>query len=322
MNPYRNPRIDRAPAALGARPAATANVGSVRIDPLKLIWVSAMLAGSLLALFHATWGAVALFVVSTLLTLLLGHSVGMHRRFIHRAFGCPRWLELALVHLGVLVGLNGPIGMLRTHDLRDWAQRQNDCHPFFAQHAPWWRDLLWQLFCRLDLARPPRVELEPEVATDRAMHWLQRTWMLQQLPWALLFFLLGGLPWVLWGICVRISVSVIGHWFIGYLAHNRGAQSWLVEGAAVQGYNVRCTSLLTMGECWHNNHHAFPGSAKLGLEPGQWDPGWWLLQGLERVGLVWDLVTPAQLPARRELRRLVTRYHPTATLEPLWGAEQ
>jgi stearoyl-CoA desaturase (delta-9 desaturase) len=69
----------------------------------------------------------------------------------------------------------------------------------------------------------------------------------------------------------------------------------------VQGRNVRFTSLLTMGECWHNNHHAFPGSARLGLAPGEWDPGWWVLLGLRRLGLVTNLRLPPNLPYRPEL---------------------
>jgi fatty-acid desaturase len=56
-----------------------------------------------------------------------------------------------------------------------------------------------------------------------------------------------------------------------------------------------------MGECWHNNHHAFPGSARLGLAAGEWDPGWWVLSGLKRIGLVWGIRLPADLPARPEV---------------------
>ena len=74
-----------------------------------------------------------------------------------------------------------------------------------------------------------------------------------------------------------------------------------VRGAAVQGRNVRWTSLLTMGESWHNNHHAYPGSARLGLEPGEWDPGWWVLSAFEKAGLVWSLRLPRDLPDRPEL---------------------
>jgi stearoyl-CoA desaturase (delta-9 desaturase) len=243
------------------------------------------------------------FVVSTAVSLNLGHSLGMHRRFIHRAYNCPKWLEYTFVHLGVLVGLAGPFGMLNTHDLRDWAQRQSRCHSYFSHGEAWYRDLWWQLFCSIDLREPPQLTMEAEIAGDPVYEWMERTWMWQQLPWALLYYALGGWAWVFWGICSRVSVCIIGHWLIGHFAHNHGGKHWHVDGAAVQGYNVPWSALLTMGESWHNNHHAFPGSAKLGLEPGQWDPGWWVLCGLERIGVVSDIVLPANLPRRDELRK-------------------
>lgn len=111
----------------------------------------------------------------------------------------------------------------------------------------------------------------------------------------------GGVDRVIWGECLRVTVSVMGHWLIGYFAHNTGQRHWHVEGASVQGYNVRFCGLITMGECWHNNHHAFPESAQLGIEKNQTDPGWWVLQLLEKVGLVWQIKRPADLPTRSEL---------------------
>lgn len=72
----------------------------------------------------------------------------------------------------------------------------------------------------------------------------------------------------------------------------------------MQGRNIPLTSLLTMGESWHNNHHAFPGSARLGLYAGEWDPGWWMLLLLHKAGLVWGIRLPHDLPARPELRAL------------------
>jgi len=78
----------------------------------------------------------------------------------------------------------------------------------------------------------------------------------------------------------------------------------VVEGAAVQGYNVTLAALISMGEAWHNNHHAFPGSARLGLFPGQVDPGWWLIRLFAACGLAKGIKTPVDLPSRKELRRL------------------
>ncbi len=295
-NIYTNPRIDR-PANAG-----DANRGTVSLDPSKLIWVGSMFfIGTVGSALTYSLGALALFLSTTAVTLCFGHSLGMHRRFIHRSFNCPRWLEYLLVHFGVLVGLAGPFGMLRTHDLRDWAQRQSACHSYFAHREAWYRDLCWQLVCSIRLTDAPSIEIEPAIANDPVHRFMERTWMLQQLPWAVLFFAVGGWGWVCWGIASRVAISIFGHWFIGYLAHNRGGRRWHVRGAAVQGFNVPFAALLTMGESWHNNHHAYPGSAKLGLAPGEWDPGWWVLRALAFAGLASDIVTPESLGQRREL---------------------
>ena len=233
--------------------------------------------------------------------LLLGHSLGSHRKLIHDSFQCPRWLEYTLVYLGVQVGLAGPLGLLRQHELRDYAQRLPDCHDYLRHGRAFPLDAWWQLNCELRLAHPPALRLEARIADDRFYRFLERTWMAQQLPVAGALYLLGGWSFVFWGLCARVTACILGHWLIGYLAHNRGHMNFEVRGAAVQGRNIRFASLLTMGECWHNNHHAFPGSARLGLYPGEWDPGWWVLSALRGAGLIWSVRLPHDLPARDEL---------------------
>jgi fatty-acid desaturase len=301
---FRTPRMFEAPVT-------DALNGSVHWCPRKSLWIGTM---TLVALvggpLYITWGAIALFIGTTAVTVCLGHSLGMHRRLIHRAYDCPLWLERLFVYLGTLVGLAGPFGMIRQHDIRDWAQRKAACHRFLAHRNAIVTDGFWQLHCDLRLDHPPTLELEDHVASDPFYRFLDRTWMWQQLPWALLFYWFGGLPWVIWGVAVRVTASVTGHWLIGYCAHNQGGPSWFswsrdrtwhVAGAGVQGYNVRGVGLITMGEAWHNNHHAFPASARLGLKPGENDPGWWVLLALRRVGLVSNLKTPDTLPARANL---------------------
>ena len=296
---YCNPRIDR------HQPSGNATAGKAYLDPSKTIWVSSMLIiGTIGSALTASLGAVLLFVGFTAFTLCFGHSLGMHRRFIHRSYQCPKWMEYFFVHLGTIVGLAGPLGMLKTHDMRDWAQRQSECHDYFSHGSPWFKDASWQIFHSFELESPPPFAPEAEISNDRVYQWMEATWMLQQLPWAMLFFALGGWGWVCWGISSRVSVSIAGHWLIGYFAHNNGQRDWHVAGAAVQGHNIPWTALLTMGESWHNNHHAFPGSAKLGLEHGQLDPGWWVLIGLKKIGLVSDLVTPENIGPRKELIRI------------------
>ena len=228
-----------------------------------------------------------------------GHSVGFHRRLIHRTFECPKWLERILVWSGTLVGMQGPFWVIHAHDVRDWAQRQRDCHAFLKHGRGLLVDGWWNLHCRLRLARPPRFDAGPGIGDDAWYAFLQRTWMLQQIPIAVLLFYLGGWPWVVWGTSVRVTVGVSMHWFVGYLCHTHGPQSWLVDDGAVQAHNVPWAAIPSMGESWHNNHHAFPASARHGLYPGQLDLGFLFILGLEKLGLAWRIQVPQNLPRRR-----------------------
>lgn len=285
--------------------ATSAVDGTVRWAPGRSLWMIAMTGSAIaLALIYVTPGAIVLFLVTSAITLCLGHSIGLHRLLIHRSLSAPHWFELLLAYIGTLVGMAGPLGMVRLHDTRDWAQRQAICHDLHAHRAPMWQDAWWQMHCRLELAHPPRFVLEPALRDSPFLRAIERTWMLQQLPWAALFFWLGGLPWLVWGVPVRVAVGVTGHWLVGHITHRRGPQGWAVDGVAVQGHDLPAAALITFGEAWHGNHHAWPGSARLGVEPGQSDPGWWVLLALRRIGLVWDLREPEHLDPRAGLRRL------------------
>jgi fatty-acid desaturase len=279
--------------------------GEVKYSIVKSVWFIGMACGALIGgLFTFSWTAFALFVVSTGVVLLFGHSLGSHRKLVHQSYQCPQWLEYVFVYLGVQVGLAGPIGLLRQHELRDYAQRLSVCHDYLRHGRSFWVDAWWQLNCELRLANAPEIHVETRIAENRFYQFLERTWMLQQLPVAILFYLWGGWAFVFWGVCARVTAGVFGHWLIGYFAHNHGTMNYEVRGAAVQGRNIRLTSLITMGECWHNNHHAYPGSARLGLLKGEWDPGWWMLVAFRRVGLVWAIKLPEDLPHRDELHEL------------------
>lgn len=295
---YRNERIVETPDTDAVN-------GKVRWSPGKSLWLGGMALGWLVGgTVYFSWSAVLVFFVASALTLCGGHSIGMHRKLIHDSFACPDWLEKLGVYLGTLVGLGGPFTMMVTHDMRDWAQRQSECHDFFTHRGGILRDAWWQLGCKLHLDRPPGFDFPMRLRDDRFYRFIERTSMAQQLPWVLLLYAAGGWGWVAWGICGRVAISITGHWFIGHLAHNQGHRDWHVEGAAVQGHNVRFCGLITFGECWHNNHHAFPGSAKLGLYKGQLDPGWLVLQIFQFVGLVSSPRLPDSLPPRPELKAL------------------
>lgn len=289
--------------------ATCAVAGEIRWDASKSIWLFLMMAGGAAAItITPSWGGFGVFVGITAVTICAGHSVGMHRLLIHRSFRTPKWLEYVLVWLGTLVGMAGPIGMIKAHDMRDWHQRQTICPPHPSHDAGFWRDAWWQLHCQFILKHPPRFEVEPEIANDRIYRWMEGHWMAQQLFLAAVLFMVGGLGFVLWGICLRVAVSLIGHWMVGHFAHKSGHQGWYVKGLPVQGYNLPGLGLITFGENWHANHHAFPHSAKLGIEKGQTDPGYWLIKALEALGLAHSVLGPQDKPERDGLMRIGPEY--------------
>lgn len=287
---------------------ADAVEGKVVWDAPRSVWNGGMLmAALLLGPLTFTWNAFGVFLVTAAVTLCAGHSVGFHRRLIHRSFDCPKWLERALVWLGTAVGMGGPIWTIRLHDSRDWAQRQPDCHWFLRHGKAVLIDGFYYLHFRLNLAQPPDFEPGPGIADDPFYRFLDRYWMLQQVPIALALYGLGGWPWLVWGVPVRVAACTTMHWFISYFAHTRGPQDWSVDGAVIQAYNVPLLAIPTMGESWHSNHHAFPSSARHGLYRGQIDLGYRFIQLLELVGLAQNVKLPASLPPRSGITPLTSR---------------
>ncbi len=288
------------------QPTSETNTAEGRLSwaPAKsILFISHLIFWVSVGSIYFSWGAVAAYLGLSILILCGGHSLGMHRKLIHDSFECPLWLARLGAYLGTLVGLGGPFTMMRAHDLRDWAQRQDRCHVFFSQHSSLAYDWLLQHHAKLELTNGPKITFPDKLTKDPFMIFLQRTVWLQQIPIAIVLYLIGDIGWVAWGISGRIVISITGHWLVGWFAHNHGPQTFHVPTHGVQGHNVPGPAALfgfiTFGECWHNNHHAFPESARLGLHRFEFDPGWWILRGLERVGIVWNLVTPKTIPPHK-----------------------
>jgi len=97
--------------------------GLVVYDWPKLFWnVSMIASAALFAPLTISLSSFFLFIILTYLSLLIGHSAGMHRLMIHQSYECHPLVEKILIYIGVLVGMSGPYGIIKIHDLRDWAQ--------------------------------------------------------------------------------------------------------------------------------------------------------------------------------------------------------
>ncbi|WP_224240155.1 acyl-CoA desaturase [Hyalangium gracile] len=267
--------------------------GETRLSWIKvlrwtLLHVGALVGGTL----FFSWSAVAVAAGLLAVTMCLGVSVGFHRGLIHRAFQTSRAVEAVLAVLGSLAGLGGILGMTRMHHRRDYHQNQPDCPAYFGYAGGFLEAMGYALFFDYE-ARDASVypPVEPSVAERPLFLFLERAGLWLQVPLALALYAAGGAAFVAWGIFVRLALTQDGFWAVHYVSHVSGEQPYELAGAAEQGRNTGWLALLSMGESWHNTHHAYPSSAQMGVGWSQPDPGFWAVRGMEWLGLVWDVKT-------------------------------
>jgi stearoyl-CoA desaturase (delta-9 desaturase) len=244
----------------------------------------------------------------------LGVTVGFHRLFTHRSFKTTRPLRILFAVLGS-TAVEGPvIEWAATHRKHHrFSDRPGDPHSPHTEDAPGWRGALrglahahvgW-MFRGKDMANPQRYA--KDLVADRDLRFISRTFPLWAVvglavPFALGFALTqtlaGGLTGLLWGGAVRILVLHHATFSINSLCHFFGRQPFATGD---QSRNLAWLAPLAFGEAWHNNHHAFPTSARHGLGRLQFDPSAWLITGLERCRLAWDVVSIS--PARQQTKR-------------------
>ncbi len=278
-------------------PLVPASLGRVRPDPFKAAWLIAMLAlGVLFGLPALSPALTALSALLAGVTLCLGHSVGLHRGVIHQSYRAPRWLRGLLAYLFVHTGLGGPLSWARLHAVRDHWQNQPDCPRYFAYDHGLLADLYWTQVLRFEPADDRALaRLPPDVLGDRWLRFLEWSWPLHVLSGALLLLALLGPDAVAVCVAARVAVGILAHGYIGYAAHRPGARPHVIAGASESGTNLPLLGVLSFGEGFHNNHHAFPRSARMGLGRGELDAGWLAVRALAACGLI-DEVQEAGRP--------------------------
>ena len=245
----------------------------------------------------------------------LGITVGYHRLFTHRSFKSTRALRALLAVLGSMA-VEGPvIEWVSTHRKHHrFSDHPGDPHSPHVGHAPGWRGALrglghahvgW-MFRGKDMANPRRYA--KDLLADRDLRFISRTfplWVAVSLavPFglgvALTGSVVGGLTGLLWGGAVRVFLLHHVTFSINSLCHFFGRRPFATGD---QSRNLAWLAPIAFGEAWHNNHHAFPTSARHGLGRRQLDPGAWLISGLERCHLAWDVVRVA--PERQAAKAL------------------
>jgi stearoyl-CoA desaturase (delta-9 desaturase) len=277
------------------------------VPPLLLV-----LAGWQMWNRELRWRDIAIFLIMYIPTGL-GVTVGFHRLLTHRSFKTSPFLRGVLAVLGTMA-VEGPvISWVSDHRKHHaYSDRFGDPHSPHVDHDGGWRGALrglahahvgW-LFDHTQ--RGSRERFAPDLLADPVVSFVDRTFLLWSLVGFAIPFGLGvlmggtvdaGLEGMLWGGAVRMLVLHHVTYSINSLCHFFGRRRFATED---HSRNLLWLAPFSLGEAWHNNHHAFPTSAFHGMGRRELDISGLVIAALERAGLVWDVqrIAPTRLAAK------------------------
>ena len=239
-----------------------------------------------------SWSAIGVALFLHWVTGCLGITLGWHRLVAHRSFKTPKWLEYFFVFCGSLACQHGPIewiGLHRHHHAH--SDQPVDHHS--STKGFWWSHMGW-IFHEVPAdGDVPR--LTKDIANDPFYLFCENYFLLMQIILGVVLYLIGGWPFVLWGVFVRLVAVYHCTWFVNSATHKFGYQTY-----DAGDYSTNCwwVALVTYGEGWHNNHHAFQFSARHGLKWWEFDMTWLTINLLSKLGLA----TKVKLPKREDMQ--------------------
>jgi stearoyl-CoA desaturase (delta-9 desaturase) len=312
----------RRSAAVGssAPPSDVTHAKHPALDRTATAFVTLVPAALTVAAGAWAWGGLLHWQDLVILALMyvavgLGVTVGFHRLLTHRSFRTHAWLRFTLAALGS-AAIEGPvIEWVANHRKHHrFSDEEGDPHSPHVSHgdglAGAARGLLHAHLGWVFAGPGPASEQRyaKDLLEDHALRFVDSTflfWVIAGLavPFglgvALTGSVIGGLTGMLWGGAVRIFLLHHATFSINSLCHYFGHKTYATSD---ESRNLAWLALLTLGESWHNNHHAFPASARHGLRRHQLDPSALVIAALERLGLAWDVVRIR--PEREVAKRL------------------
>lgn len=252
--------------------------------------------GAIASLFFWSWAAVITAVVLYWVAGSLGIGMGYHRLITHRGYRVPKAVEYFLVLCGSLALEGGPIQWAATHRIHH-AHTDRDGDPHTPRHGRWWAHIGWILRGTAQLHEQAVLNrYAPDLVKDRFYVLLNRFYYTPLILVGTALWVFGGWRVMLWGVFLRVTLGLHATWLVNSATHLWGRQRF---ATGEDSRNSWWVAMMTFGEGWHNNHHAFPTSARHGLRWYEIDFNWWGIRVLQLLGLA------------RGIKRV--RFNPTAT---------
>jgi len=234
--------------------------------------------GAIAALFLFSWKALAITAALYWMAIGFGIGMGYHRLHTHRSYRVPRFIEYFFAVCGTLTLEGGPIFWVATHRVHH-QNSDHDGDPHTPHDGGFWAHMGWIIHGEAkhnDTRMMSRYA--PDLARDPFYVWLNTYHYVPLIVLGLILLAFGGIPLMLWGVCVRVVVGLHATWLVNSATHMWGSRRFATRDDSRNSWWV---ALLTFGEGWHNNHHAHPTSARHGLAWYELDITWLQIRLLE-----------------------------------------
>ncbi|KAL5721416.1 hypothetical protein ACHQM5_005067 [Ranunculus cassubicifolius] len=250
---------------------------------------------SLFAPFTFSWAALGSGFILYLLTGVFGITLSYHRNLAHRSFKLPKYLEYLFAYFALHAYQGDPIYWVSTHR---YHHKVTDTprDPHSPVEGFWFSHIGWIFDVNKILEKGGNYKNAPDLTGQWYYRFLQKTSLLHIFLLGFLLYMVGGFPFVIWGMGVRTVWAYHVTFAVNSVCHTWGHQAWDTGDLSKNNWVL---SLITFGESWHNNHHAFEYSARQGLEWWQIDLTWYVIMGLEYLGLATDIKLPSEAHKKR-----------------------
>jgi stearoyl-CoA desaturase (delta-9 desaturase) len=247
----------------------------------------------------------------------MGITIGYHRLLTHRSFEATPAVRAFWTAMGALAVQESPLKWVAAHRKHHaLSDRPGDPHSpslhepgFFNSVSAFWNSHMGWLFTG-HLLTPDYERYTPDLLRDPLIVWFHKTWLFLWFPLAYLLPTLiawlitgtaeGALLGFLWGGCARVFVVQHAAFTTNSICHLFGSRDYQSHDDSRNNY---LCALFSSGEGFHNSHHAFPSSARHGLEWWQFDTSWYVIWMMQKLGLAWNVKLPtAAQKAQKRLR--------------------
>jgi len=233
-----------------------------------------------------SWKAVGVAILFHWITGGLGITLGLHRLISHRSFDVPKWLEYFFAFCATLACQGSLLNWTGLHRLHHkYSDQGLPLDPHDSSKGFWWSHMGWMFF---KYPSPDLImRVTKDINSDPVYLFLDKYFLVIQSLLGYLLYLWGGWPFVIWGIFVRLVLVFHCTWFVNSATHKFGYQSY--EESNDRSKNCWWVALLTYGEGWHNNHHAYQYSARHGWQWWEIDLTWMTISLLKMLGLATNI---------------------------------